>query len=65
MGEEPGAVAMKDVGEEGLGVAAGDAGGGFEECVAESHGLRASIAVVVAMERIEVRILSGIGQPEL
>ena len=45
VGEEPGAVAMQDVGEQGLGVAAGDDGGGFEERVAESH----------AVERIAVR----------
>jgi hypothetical protein len=37
VGEEPGAVAVKDVGEEGLGVAAGDGRGGFEERVAEGH----------------------------
>ena len=40
VGEKPGAVAMQDVGEQGLSVAAGDGGGGFEECVAESHGQR-------------------------
>ena len=37
VGEEPGAVVMESVGEEGLGVAASDGGGGFEERVAESH----------------------------
>ena len=37
VGEEPGTVVVQDVGEQGLGVAAGDGGGGFEECVAESH----------------------------
>jgi hypothetical protein len=37
VGDEPGAVAEEDVGEEGLGFAAGDAGGGFGEGFAESH----------------------------
>lgn len=37
VGEEPGAIAMEYVGEERLGVAAGDGGGGFEKCVAECH----------------------------
>jgi hypothetical protein len=37
VGEEPGAVAVEDVGEQGLGVAARDGGGGFEEGVAECH----------------------------
>ena len=49
VGEEPGAVAMEDVGEQGLGVAAGDRGGGFEERVAEGH----------AVERIAVRDCDG------
>jgi hypothetical protein len=40
MGEEPGAIAVEDVGEQGLGVAARDGGGGFEECVVKSHGPR-------------------------
>jgi hypothetical protein len=35
--EEPGAVAREQVREEGLGVAAGDAGGGFGEGFLESH----------------------------
>jgi hypothetical protein len=35
--EEPGAVAVEDVGEQGLGVAAGDGGRGFKERVAEGH----------------------------
>ena len=37
VGEEPGAVAVERVGEEGFGVATGDGGGGFEEGVAERH----------------------------
>jgi hypothetical protein len=37
VGEEPGAVAVERVGEEGFGVATGDARGGFEERVAEDH----------------------------
>ena len=37
VGEEPGAVAMEDVGEQGLGVATRDGSGGFEERVAEGH----------------------------
>ena len=39
MGEEPGAIAVEDVGEQGLGVAARDGCGGFEEGVAECHRL--------------------------
>ena len=38
VGEEPGAVAEEEMGEEGLGLAAIDGGGGFGEGVAESHG---------------------------
>jgi len=37
VGDEPGAVAEEDVGEEGLGLAAIDRGGGFGEGFAESH----------------------------
>jgi hypothetical protein len=36
--EEPGAVADEEVGEERLGVTAGDLGGGFDEEVADGHG---------------------------
>jgi len=37
--EQPGAVPLKDMGKQRLGVAARDGGGGFKECVAEDHGL--------------------------
>ena len=37
VGEDEGAVALKDVREEGLGIAAGDALCGFVDGVAESH----------------------------
>jgi hypothetical protein len=37
VGEEPGAIVGEEVGEEGLGVAAGDVGGGLVEGFAESH----------------------------
>jgi hypothetical protein len=50
MGKEPRAVAMEYMGEQGLGVAAGDRGRSFEECVADSH----------AVERIAVACMRGI-----
>jgi hypothetical protein len=37
VGDEPGAVAEEEMGEEGLGLAARDAVGGFGEGVAEGH----------------------------
>jgi len=37
VGDEPGAVAEEEMGEEGLGLAAIDAGGGFGEGFAEGH----------------------------
>jgi len=51
VGEEPGAVAMEDVGEQGLGIATGDGSGSFEERVAECHCLRARIKLADAAER--------------
>jgi hypothetical protein len=50
VGEEPGAIVVEDMSEEGLGVAARDGGGGFEESVADSH----------AVERIAVARVRGI-----
>jgi len=37
VGDEPGAVAEEEMGEEGLGLAAIDGGGGFGEGFAEGH----------------------------
>src|SRR6185437_6491767 len=48
VGEEPRAVAMEDVGEQGLGIASGDGSGSFEERVAECHCLRARIKLADA-----------------
>jgi hypothetical protein len=42
VGDEPGAVAEEEVGEEGLGLAAINGGGGFGEGFAESHKGRGS-----------------------